>query len=247
MATAHEIQVGYYDQGRYQAALELCVEALGDENRRDDRVDLIVLKAWCLYRIGKFDEARTCATSVRDDPWAQECLLALAAKDGDDELLMRIAAELGDTCVVLSALIIRALADNSKLMLDPLQLFHRLHSVRGEASDVQKGNLFNNAGFLCFKLPEGSNTTSYLLFGFAWLHIALHYYGETNWHHRAGAHYRLSLLLDKLGLTDQATAMLVRCAALWDQALARDPNNTTYQVKRDDVRALADARRGIPS
>lgn len=245
--TADELRESLYDQGQYADCLQGCETALQASPEIEERRNLWALMAWCWYRRDNLTGAKNRARDAEAEgaghhTWALECLLAIAAKEQDDDELEAIAAQLGDTPVALNALIIRAMVSNDVLQLTVSDVFARTLAIEAHTdTPVRIGNVLNNAGFF----THGAGDDTEKLAGIGLIRAAIHHYGDTNWHHRAGAHYRLHLLYDALNMFEVALQELLLSAQLWDAALGRDPDNASYRRKRDSVRSECDRHRGI--
>ncbi|MAF81236.1 hypothetical protein CL628_04460 [bacterium] len=237
-----------YEEGHHDECRQMCLKMLAGALPDPEHRAMYALLAWCHFRLHDVDKAHAAATqavegATDDQRWARQCLAAVAVKRGDDEEFMRLAEILGDTLNVLNLRVARAIVNNDVLELTIPGLARQLAELDTEgATSVQLGNLYNNAAWFTLKRSE-----EYDALGFGWMFIAVGYYGDQNWHHRAGAHYRLYCMYQEYGLQLHATAAIVTAAQLWDEALQRDPDNATYRAKRDSCRLDADQRRAIPS
>ncbi len=103
-----------YDDDHFSECAELCRRRIYVTSAGPELFALQALLAWCYYQADSIDSAHEVATnavreSIEPQTWALECLFAIAAVRGEDEEMSRLAVELGDTAVVLSGRIIRAL------------------------------------------------------------------------------------------------------------------------------------------
>ncbi len=111
------------------------------------------------------------------------------------------------------------------------------HIDFAEASPVQLGNLYNNATWFMFS--SENNLIPDLWIAIGWMTIALVYYSQCNYHYRVAANYRLYLIYHDLELADHAVDALIASTLLWGKAVEHDPNNVSFQRKRDEIAAKA--------
>jgi tetratricopeptide (TPR) repeat protein len=232
---ATEIRSSLYDGSKFLEALEAVEKELRGGVEGQERSELFALGAWCFYRLKKYAEAFDFANQAGSFVWARECLMYLAAYAPgykNDETLIALCAELGDTVNSCNAIIIRARdADSTIASSDVLA-----RVIRHQGTDVSTANLWHNGARFFLALGEKGGSDSEQHFHHAKILIggALARYGDgdMNVHHRAAANHWKSKILEKIGRHGDAIEAARESERLWSRQRELDPKNPAHVEKQ---------------
>ncbi|OHA64840.1 MAG: hypothetical protein A3D64_00675 [Candidatus Wildermuthbacteria bacterium RIFCSPHIGHO2_02_FULL_49_9] len=233
MATVAEIQE-LYDQGKIPEAMaavrgEVCKKRQSDN---PEIPELCAIRAWCHYRRREWDNVRKWLGKAGNTLWAERLRAYMASYvDKDDEVLARIAQELGDDVSVQNALVIRARDPDSEVVI--LNELEGILARFGNQTEVDVANLFHNAARLL--LVKGS-TKEHWWTALGMMEDALVRYGsKSHWHHRAAAWYWESHIFERLRDKENALRAVSKSLFLWDRALELDPGNQGFRTNQQNA------------
>lgn len=232
--SAIDIRKRLYDAGKFAEALSEALEERAALASGPERGELAGLITWSLYRLERYQEALQWATLGWEDGnvWSQECVAyvyAYAKGFQDQRKLLEVAARVGNTTLIDSAVVIWARQEASTIGTSEVLKRVRRH----QEHDVLVGNLWYNGAQ--YFLGKGNDAELAL----EMMDGALERYGEgeLNLHHRAGALFHRSKILAKLGRKDEAVAAAEASEVLWAQQCKASPDDETHVRRREGVRS----------
>lgn len=218
-----------YDEGKMAEALVALAALLVLQPDSSQNGEIRALMGWCHYHCKEYKDAHDLARVAGSVTKAKELLATMyAAVPGyvDDTSLLRLVDELPGNVAVTNALLIRARAKDSSVFTHA-EVLQGVLQHRGD--EVRVAHICNNAARF---FQEKARDDADLITALGLFDCALLKYGFTaNYHHRAALHYWKSLVIERLFGKAAAVFTAMRSCELWQQQLALDPTNVSFQQK----------------
>jgi tetratricopeptide (TPR) repeat protein len=231
MTTIQEL----YEDGRFSEALKKIASDYPPSCLMP--IDVVVIKAWCHYRLGDYAEATKTALAAYENGSikGEELLAQLAAYvSKDDELIMNIHQKLPNNPSVCNALAIRARDADSNI---PLELILRATLRMARDNRIGAVHLANNTARAL--LAKGKYLCDVFIAIGLWETCRLRY-GDKNYHHRAAVHFWLSHAYERAGEHPLAVDNAEDSVTLWEQQVVLDPENIKFKEGLEGARKRLD-------
>lgn len=212
-----------YQKGQFCEALKGIRDAWSDSEKAPERMK--VVKAWCYYRVKKYDQAMDIANKLGDNVVEAVELKATiyAYVNKDYEKLGKIYDRFPGNIAICNAF---AIIGREKDCPFSLQYIKSVADRVKDDGTIAMGHLWNNIHrALLARGNKGTDLTDAILFSSK----AMKRYGKGNYHHRAALFFWRSQAFEETGNIHLAIDAAKRSLKLWTKATNLDPKNIAFK------------------
>ena len=230
MAELEEIE-SLVKKGQTREALGKEMLFLKDELiSEDERGEAFGWGAWAYYRRKEFEKAEIEAKKAGNNETALKCLAAIAAYFHKDQDLVKLYTnKLPDSPGKDNAKTIAARNPNDNTSKEEIMKRAEKWIAIPEIWDPSNtANLLNNTMRWLLEKGEGDDD---LMTALRFIEKAIELYGDGdyNLHHRASAHFWISIIKERLFSERGAVSAATMSVYLWEKQLTIDPDNEHFQ------------------
>ena len=218
-------------EGRTREALEK--ETLFLKNRltsEGERCEAFGWGAWAFYRRKEFEKAEIEAKKAGDNETALKCLAAIAAYFYKDQKLVRFYTDqLPNSPARDNAKTIAARNPNDDTPKEEIiRRAEKSIAILKILDPLNTANLLNNTMRWLLEKGEGDDD---LMIALRFIEKAVELYGDgdCNLHHRASAHFWISIIKERLFSERGAVSAATMSVYLWEKQLTIDPDNEHFR------------------
>jgi len=184
-----------------------------------------IIKAWCLYRVKKYEQAMNIANELGDSVIEAVELKATiyAYADKNYKKLEELHHRFPGNIAICNAV---AISGRDKDCPFSIQYIKSITEKIEDDGSIAVGHVWNNIGRA---LDAKGNNSNDLADAILFSHKAMERYGKDNYHHRAALSFWISKYFEGIGNMYLAIGAAKRSLKLWIKAMSLDPENSSFK------------------